>query len=109
MDIQTKEITPTGVKLFVQHEGKEVGRAYLYIMTNDLHERPFGFMEDVFVSEEFRGKGLGTELVNKMVELAKEKNCYKVVGCSRYGREKVHALYEKLGWTDHGKEFRIDF
>jgi GNAT superfamily N-acetyltransferase len=108
MQIQKKEISASGVKLFAVHEGKEVGRAYLYVMRNDLHERPFGFMEDVFVEEEFRKHGIGTDLVNELVAEAKRRGCYKIVATSRHERPKVHDLYVKLGWKDHGREFRID-
>lgn len=104
-----KEISATGVKLFVEKDGKEVARAYLYLMTNDLHERPFGFMEDVMVDESLRGQGMGSEIVNALVAEAKKRNCYKIIATSRYSRPKVHELYQHLGWQDHGKEFRIDF
>jgi len=109
MEIQTTEISATGVKLFIEQDGREVARAYLYLMTNDLHKEPFGLMEDVHVEESMRGQGLGTQLITKLIELAKERGCYKLIATSRYSRPNVHALYEKLGWKDHGKEFRIDF
>jgi len=109
MKVETKEIHAKGVKLFVMKDGKEIGRAYLYLMHNDLHEKPFGFMEDVFVEEEHRKSGIGTLLVNALIEEAKKRGCYKLVGTSRYERTKVHELYTKIGFKDHGKEFRIDF
>jgi len=108
MEIQKEEVRANGVKLFIEKDGKEVGRAYLYLMTNDLHERPFGLMEDVMVDESLRGQGIGTRLVNALVEEAKRLGCYKIIATSRYSRPKVHDLYLKLGWKDHGKEFRID-
>ena len=109
MEIKYEDKNCSGVKITAEIDGKEVGRAYLYLMNNDLHKRPFGFMEDVFVNEDCRSKGVGKELVNKIIEKAKENNCYKLVCTSRYEKEKVHMLYEKLGFSDHGKEFRIDF
>ncbi|MDD9953190.1 MAG: GNAT family N-acetyltransferase [Candidatus Woesearchaeota archaeon] len=108
MDIQQQEL-PSGVRFFVEHDGTEVARAYLYVLKNDLHEEPFGFMEDVFVDESLRGQGMGTKIVNALIAEAKKRNCYKLIGCSRNSREKVHALYEKLGFTDYGKEFRMNF
>lgn len=89
--------------------GKIVGRAYLYVLHNQLHDEPFGFMEDVFVEESQRGKGVGEALVKRVIAEAKIRGCYKLVATSRYSRDRVHALYLRLGFTDHGKEFRIDF
>jgi GNAT superfamily N-acetyltransferase len=107
MDIKQKKVEAGGIKLFIERDGKEVARAYLYIMANDLRAEPFGFMEDVMVEEKYRGQGLATELVKKLVELAKANHCYKIVGTSRYGRENVHRLYEKIGFKNFGIEFKM--
>ena len=108
MDIQQEEIIATGTKFSMVQNGKEVARAYLYLLSNDLHKRPFGFMEDVFVDEALRGQGIGTELVKKVIEEAKQRDCYKLICASRYDKPKVHELYQNLGFQEHGTEFRID-
>lgn len=78
-------------------------------MTNDLHEAPFGLLEDVYVEESQRGNGLGSALVVEVIAAAREAGCYKLVATSRTSRPKVHELYERLGFEAHGVEFRIDF
>ena len=107
--MQTKEFTSKAVKCFIEEDGREVARASLFLITNDLHVEPYGLLEDVFVEKEFRGKGFGTQLVETVIKEAEARGCYKLVGQSRYEREAVHELYLKLGFTDHGKNFRIDF
>lgn len=97
------------VKFTVEENGKIIGRAYLYIIYNDLHEEPYGLLEDVFIEEEFRGSGLGTKLVNSVIEEAKKIGCSKLIGQSRHERTKVHAWYEKFGFKNHGLNFRMDF
>lgn len=97
-----------GVRIFVEEGGREVGRAYLYLIRNGLRSKYYGFMEDVFVDESLRGRGIGTKLVKKIIKLAKEYDCYKLIATSRHERQKVHELYEKLGFRNHGLEFRID-
>ena len=77
-------------------------------MKNDSHKQPFGLMEDVFIDEPLRGKGYGTKLVKEIIKEFKKQNCYKLIATSRYPRDKVHKLYEKLGFEDWGKEFRIN-
>ena len=109
MNIESEEITGQGIKFFVSTDGREVGRAYLYLLRNDLHDVPFGFMEDVFVDESQRSTGLGTSLVTRVIEEARERGCYKLICTSRYEKPRVHGLYERLGFKGHGKEFRIDF
>ena len=55
-----------------------------------------------------RGKGIGSSLVSGVISHAKKQGCYKIICTSRYKNTEVHKLYEKLGFKDHGKEFRID-
>lgn len=110
MDIKQAIIKTSGVKFFIKQDGKEVARAFLYILKNDLHVEPYGFLEDVFVDESLRGQGVGTELLKEVFRAAKEDyKCYKILATSRHERSKVHALYERLGFKDWGKEFRMNF
>lgn len=110
MDILEKRFdAPQALRLSVEEDGVEVGRASLFFITNDLHDEPYAVLEDVFVEESHRGKGIGTALSKKAIEKAEELGCRKLLAQSRYGREKVHALYESLGFRDYGKNFRIDF
>jgi len=101
--MEIKEVKGSGMKVFIKDGEKEIARAYLYILYNGLHEEPFGLLEDVYVDENFRGKGL-----NKVMELAKENKCYKLIATSRHSRPKIHELYRKIGFEDWGREFRMN-
>jgi len=107
MKIDKKRVESYGIKFFVEKDGKEVARAFLYIMNNDLKKEPFGFLEDVFVDEQLRGQGIGTEILKTVIEEAKKLNCYKIVATSRHERPAVHKLYEKLGFKNFGIEFKM--
>lgn len=96
------------IKLTATEDEKEIGRAWLYVLQNDLHAEPFGLIEDVFVEEKYRGSGVGTKLVQEAVEEAKKIGCYKLIATSRNSREEIHIWYEKFGFKNHGVEFRID-
>lgn len=98
-----------GQRFSVTSEEIEVAHAYLYVLKNDLHSEPFGLLEDVFVVDDMRGHGVGSELVMRVITSAKEAGCYKLIATSRSGRKKVHELYSKLGFMDYGKEFRLNF
>jgi len=108
MEILTEELKTRAIKISLREEGAEVGRAFLFIIKNDLHESPYGLMEDVFVKEEKRGEGFGSKLVDLIVGEARQQGCYKLIATSRIDRENVHELYKKLGFREHGKEFRIE-
>ncbi len=108
MKITKELIEGKGIKFLIEIDGKVVGRAFLYILNNNLHKKPFGFLEDVFIEKDLRGKGIGTELLNKVIDEAKRNKCYKIVATSRHSRPKVHKLYERIGFHNRGIEFRLD-
>ena len=97
------------VKLTAEEDNKEVGRAFLYILKNDLHKESFGFLEDVFVEEAYRSKGIGKQLVLKTIEEAKAQGCYKLICTARTFKGEVHGFYEHMGFKRWGYEFRINF
>jgi GNAT superfamily N-acetyltransferase len=108
MDIKKTEKNTIGIKFSVEKDGKELGRAWLYLIYNDLHTKPYGLLEDVFVNEEVRGQGVGNELLKNVIAEARARGCYKLIGTSRQGREQVHAWYKRLGFREYGLEFRMD-
>lgn len=108
MQVARQSKPARGIRFSISGENGEIARAYLYVMTNDLHEAPFGLLEDVFVDESQRGGGLGTTLVQEVIAAAREAGCYKLVATSRASRPKVHALYERLGFENYGLEFRMN-
>jgi len=100
--------TPLGIRVAVVDGAAEIGRAFLYVMYNDLHAEPFGFLEDVFVDERHRRRGVGAILVEQVVATAKAHGCYKLIATSRIARSRVHEMYERLGFSARGIEFRMD-
>jgi GNAT superfamily N-acetyltransferase len=88
---------------------KEIGRAWLALIKNDLHTEPYGLLEDVWVDPDHRGQGHATTLVQAVIERAKQEGCHKLIANSRLERIKVHELYKHLGFISYGLEFRMDF
>lgn len=108
MNIHTSIKQSSAVKLTIEDAGGTIGHAYLYLIQNDLHAEPYGLLEDVFIEESHRGKGYGSKLVEAIIAEAKAHGCYKLIGTTRHERKDVHAFYERLGFKNHGLEFRMD-
>jgi GNAT superfamily N-acetyltransferase len=97
-----------GIKMTAMDNGEEIGRAWLYVLQNDLHAEPLGLLEDVFVEEKYRGRGIGGELVRSVIDESKKIGCYKLIATSRDSRPKTHIWYQKFGFKKYGAEFRMD-
>lgn len=64
-----------------------------------------GHIEDVAVNNEFKGRGVGSSLVDYAVNQARSVGCYKVIlNCD----SQIAKFYEKLGFHQHGVEMRKD-
>ena len=103
-----KEKKENAVRLSAVEKGEELGAMYLYLIRNDSHKEPYALLEDLFVKEEHRKKGVGSALVKEALTEAKRLRCYKIIGTSRMARAEVHRFYEKLGMKKYGYEFRMD-
>lgn len=94
-------------KIFVvvKDDGEVVGATTLLIEQKFIHNGGrAGHIEDVATRKEFQGMGIGSSVVKKAIEAAKEAGCYKIVlDCS----EENVPFYEKLGFRRHEVEMRL--
>lgn len=56
----------------------------------------------VLVSDEYQGQGLGTELVNRIIQVARQEKIAKIVGDVLQDNVIMRRICEKLGFTLHG-------
>lgn len=78
-------------------DGEILGIASMCI--NSVISGKKGWIEDVVVHENARGKGLGRKLMNKLLEVAKEKNLTEILLFSAEHRVAAKQLYEDLGFV----------
>ena len=87
-------------------DDKVVGSTTMLIEPKFIHDGgKVGHIEDVVVSKEYQGKGIGEKLIHTLLEYAKKNNCYKtVLDCS----DEVKPFYEKIGFKRHSNCMRYD-
>lgn len=110
MELKSEEIKKDiyGLKITANENGKVLGWVQLYIIGNERHDEPYAFLENLYIEEEYRSRGLGSQLVRAAIEESKKRNCYKIIGTSRTLKPEVHKFYIKNGFTNWGFEFRMD-
>ena len=57
-----------------------------------------GNINELVVDEEYRGQGIGTQLLQHIVKVAREKDCRRVELDSGFHRKKAHKFYEQNGF-----------
>lgn len=91
------------------HPANTVGTFALLVMHNLAHcGTPSAIVEDVVVSPQHQGQGIGRQMMAHARELARQAGCYKLVLSSNRKRERAHAFYESLGFQRHGLSFLLE-
>lgn len=63
-----------------------------------------GHVEDVVISKDYRGMGFGQIIVKNLINIGKEKGCYKILlNCN----DKYIGFYNKCGFIRKGNEMCI--
>ena len=93
-EINTDHISdPSSITLVSVDNNTITGVASLYIIKK--LTRTLGLIEDVAVNENYRGKGIGKKLVEKLIGIAADKKCDKtVLNSSKQNSE----FYKKIGF-----------
>ena len=84
---------PSSITMVVCEGNTIIGVASIHIIYK--LSRTLGLIEDVAVDKDHRGKGIGKNLVEKLIEIGKQKNCDKIVLNTS---EKNSKFYEKIGF-----------
>ncbi|KAA3598731.1 MAG: GNAT family N-acetyltransferase [Calditrichaeota bacterium] len=96
--------------LIASESGVEVGFALFFHNYSTFLGKPGIYLEDLFVKEEFRGKGYGKALLTKLAKITVERNCGRLEWSVLDWNEPSIKFYKKLGavpmegWT----VFRVD-
>ena len=87
-------------------DGRVVGSTTMIIEPKFIHDAGnVAHIEDVVVSKEYQGKGIGEMIIQSLLELAKDNNCYKtILDCS----DEVKPFYDKIGFKKTSNGMRFD-
>jgi len=97
---------PDHIIAVAELDGKIVGSTTLIIEPKFIHNGGVvGHIEDVVVNKEFQGKKIGEKIMKYLIEIAKNRGCYKtILDCT----DDVKPFYEKLGFKQVANELRLD-
>jgi len=65
-------------------------------------------IEDIVVSTEMQGRGIGKRIMNFAANEAQTNGCYKMILSSGNARTQAHNFYENLGYKRDGIRFAIN-
>lgn len=90
--------------LVAEEDGKAVSSVQMAIIESLTHNvRPFAVIENVVTHEDYRNRGYASALLQRALEIAKEKNCYKVFLETGSNKESTLNFYRNNGFEIDAK------
>tara|TARA_B110000014_G_scaffold128197_1_gene88360 strand:- start:150 stop:584 length:435 start_codon:yes stop_codon:yes gene_type:complete len=106
-DILRKIISnPDHIIHVAEENGKIIGSTTLFVEQKFIHNGGrVGHIEDVVVSKEYEGRGIGIKLVSSLLEKAKMMKCYKtILDC----KDELIPFYERIGFKQESTQMRYN-
>ena len=98
---------PYAETLIAEDDGKPVGFALFFHNFSTFLGRPGLYLEDLFVLPEGRGKGVGRKLLERLAQVAVERDCGRLEWAVLDWNKDAIRFYERLGarpnedWTTY--------
>lgn len=93
--------------IYIAKRDKEIiGTATLLIEQKFIHGGgKVGHIEDVSVKKEYEGNGVASNIMDALIEIAREKGCYKIIlDC----KDKLLPFYGKFGFVHSDNCMRLN-
>ena len=87
-------IDDTNLIFAAEYSGKVIG----FLSVNNYKENGYIYLDDFCVSEDFRGKGIGTELIRMASDFAKEQQVGRILTHVESANKESIAFYKNRGF-----------
>jgi L-phenylalanine/L-methionine N-acetyltransferase len=95
-----KDLLKSGIIYIFSHEGQNVG---MFKLCPLLHRTAhIAYLGGVGIDPEFGGKGMGTKMMQAIIDLGKEKGLLRIELSTATSNDKAIHLYEKMGFQKEG-------
>ena len=102
-----KNLDDNHIIIVIEYENKIIGSGTILIEEKLI--RSYGrvsHIEDIVVNNKFRNDGLGKELLNTLIEISKNKGCYKcILDC----KDELEDFYKKCNFKKKGVQMCLYF
>jgi GNAT superfamily N-acetyltransferase len=86
------------VVFLARQDDRPVGFAQLYPLFSSVSMQPVWVLNDLFVVDDARQQGIGSQLLETAAEFARELGAIRLELATAPDNQTAQAVYEKLGW-----------
>ena len=94
--------------LVAAREGTPVGFINFTVRQTILHQGPSASIDELVVAEEYRGKGVGRQLVQAAIKKCRRLGCCEVEVSTEKTNLKARKFYKQCGFEEIGTLFEVD-
>ena len=91
---------PSSLVLFVLSDGEIVGVTTCFINFSTFNVKSYLYIHDIVVYADYRGKGFGKALMEKLIDLSTERDYCKITLEVREDNFQAQGLYYSLGFEE---------
>jgi GNAT superfamily N-acetyltransferase len=109
-ELTWKRLINNEMKMFgfvAESEEGVIGFTHCLFRPSTWTETYYCYLEDLFVDPNIRGKGIGRALMNKVIELAKEKKSKRVYWTTQEFNKTARVLYDSITPVSEFVQYRL--
>ena len=109
-ELTWKRLINNELKMFgfvAESEEGVIGFTHCLFRPSTWTETDYCYLEDLFVDPNIRGKGVGRALMNKVFELANEKNSKRVYWTTQEFNKTARVLYDSITLVSEFVQYRL--
>ena len=109
-ELTWKRLINNELKMFgfvAESEDRVIGFTHCLFRPSTWTETDYCYLEDLFVYPNIRGKGVGRALIEKVVELAKEKKSKRVYWTTQEFNKTARVLYDSITPVSEFVQYRL--
>ncbi len=109
-ELTWKRLINNELKMFgfvAESEEGVIGFTHCLFRPSTWTETDYCYLEDLFVNPNIRGKGIGRALMNKVVELARQKKSKRVYWTTQEFNKTARVLYDSITPVSEFVQYRL--
>ena len=109
-ELTWKRLINNELKMFgfvAEDENGVIGFTHCLFRPSTWTETDYCYLEDLFVDSNIRGKGVGRALMDKVVDLAKEKKSKRVYWTTQEFNKTARVLYDSITPVSEFVQYRL--